>query len=416
MTRRVLIFWALLHLLFYSGCKDDDQPGYSQAINPLWEYNFKVGYSSSIYPTIYNNIVLYSSLKDPSSDGSANDKLIALDKTSGKLIWEWSDLFWDKYEHFPSEGQKRPIFENIMIMAIGGRNYVIDLSTGQTVWKNKTMTSLSHLSQDASLIYRVNIYDIGDIGMYSNQLMEADIHTGSWQKVFEATGGDSLRQFLTVPTIYTEQSDKIFIMGNSTLVEKQRPDKGYSTPYLISYNKTKEIINYKVQLDDPGFFSVVDWYPIIDSNKVYLLVDKLIVCHDLGTGNRIWERRFPGNFVFSGALLDNGRIYANRDGSDPTLYCIDAETGSIIWETPSAGTSSPLQLHKGVLYFVGGSDGLFHCVNATTGKFIYSIKAPSQYKDHNDFFSRICTVDHDTDKIYVASYTTAYCYPTVTLK
>jgi outer membrane protein assembly factor BamB len=364
-------------------------------------------------------MVLYSSLKETSPDGSANDKLIALDKAKGKLIWEWSDLLRDSYEHFDEDSN--PLLGNILAMSTGSRNYAIDLSTGQTVWRNQTKPSVGNMSKHNSQVYRIDIYDPEDNGIYSEQIMEADISTGNWQKVFEVTGGDSLRQGLTVPTFYTNQEgDEEMIIGNTTIVEnspsKQRPDKGYIIPYLINYNKTKAVVNYIVQLSEPSLYAAIDWFPIIDNNKVYLLVDKLIVCHDLGTGNRIWERKFDGNFLFSGALLDSGKIYANRDGSDPTLYCIDAATGSIIWETPSAGTSSPLQLHKGVLYFVGGSDGLFHCVNATNGKFIYSIKAPSQYKDHNDFFSTICTVDHETDKVYVASYTTAYCYPTVTLK
>jgi outer membrane protein assembly factor BamB len=412
--KHLMIIVGCLQILLYSSCKEDDKLGYNQAINPLWEYNYKVGYTGGIIPVIHDNKVMFSSLKETSPDGSANDKLIALDKASGKLIWEWSDLFWDKYENF-DENSNKPIFENILAFAIGSRNYTVNLNDGTTSWKNKTGTSDSHVGINNDQIYRTVTYSPADIGIFSDQILEASIHTGEWHKVFEVSGGDSLRQSLSIPVFLKDSiGDEIMIMHNSTIEETGT--KNYTTPYLISYNRTKEKINYEVQLDEPGLYSGVDWFPIVENDKVYLLVGKLIKCYDLKTGKEIWSRRFNGDFLFSGALLDNGKIYANRDGSDPTLYCIDAETGSIIWETPSAGTSSPLQLHKGVLYFVGGSDGLFHCVNAATGKFIYSIKAPSQYKDHNDFFSRGCSVDHDTDKIYVASYTTAYCYPTVTLK
>jgi len=79
------------------------------------------------------------------------------------------------------------------------------------------------------------------------------------------------------------------------------------------------------------------------------------------------------------------------------------------------GMSSPIQYHKGVLYFIGG--GLFHIVNASSGKYICKIKAPSAYTDSNDFFTASgCTVDHENDRIYLSSQTRAYCYPTLDLK
>jgi outer membrane protein assembly factor BamB len=246
--------------------------------------------------------------------------------------------------------------------------------------------------------------------------MEADIHSGKWNKIFEVKGGDSLNQRLTPPVFYkTESGDDVLIMANSVIDERARATKGHVKPYLISYNRTQKKLNYEIQLDEPGLYSRVDGVPIIDGDKVYLLVESLMACHDIKTGKRIWERRFKADFLFSGAIIENGRIYANREGSDPTLYCVDANTGSIIWETPSAGTSSPLQYHDGVIYFVGGNTGLLHIVNAETGQHIYKITAPSQYTNPDDFFSAKCTVDRADDMLYVTSQTTAYCYPTIEL-
>jgi outer membrane protein assembly factor BamB len=360
--------------------------------------------------------VLFSSFKEAKNDLSSNDKLIAIDKESGQLLWEWSDLFWENYEQFDHLSSK-VIYNDILAFTIGSRNYALSINSGTTLWKNQTATSLSNLRGKNNLIYRASILDPPEISSYCEKIMEADIQSGNWSVIFEVNGGDSLRQGLTIPTFYEDfNGDELMLMANSIVNRQQNEAKGYVTPYLINYNKTKNQLNYTVQLDEPGLYSRVDWFPIVDNGRVFLLVESLMACHDIKTGNRIWAKRFKSDFLFSGAILDNGKIYANCEGLYPSLYCINAETGAIIWEKPSAGTCSPLQYHKGVLYFVGGSTGLLHIVNASNGKEIHNIKAPSQFKDHDDFFSRKCTVDKETDRLYVTSQTTAYCYPTVNVQ
>lgn len=414
---RVLLFLGILtQLLFYSSCREDELPGYNQAINPIWDYNYNVGYSGSIMPILNGEMVFFSSFKELSPDLSSNDKLIALNKLNGKLIWEWSDFLTDKYAHMPAKRLKY-IFSDILAFAVGSQNFAINLSNGETLWKNRTQPSLGDVRGDKSQIYRIDVYEPQDIGIHCEQLMRANIQSGEWEMIFEVKGGDSLRQGLTVPTFFKHPNgDETMIMANSVVDNTLNETKGYVTPYLINYNKTRNEMIYEVVLDNPGLYSRVDWFPIIEGDLVYLLVETLMVCHNINTGERVWEKRFTGDFLFSGAIIRDGRIYANRDGYDPTLYCIDALTGSIIWQTLSSGTSSPLEYHKGIIYFIGGSDGLFYVVNATTGQIIYKIKAPSAFEDSNDFFTATgCKVDTIEEKVYLSSQTTAYCYPTATL-
>jgi hypothetical protein len=70
-----------------------------------------------------------------------------------------------------------------------------------------------------------------------------------------------------------------------------------------------------------------------------------------------------------------------------------------------------LNYYEGKIYQVTG--GRLKVVDAMSGTELASIKAPSSYTDDNDFFNAVCTVDPETGYVYVSSFSTAYCYPSL---
>jgi outer membrane protein assembly factor BamB len=92
------------------------------------------------------------------------------------------------------------------------------------------------------------------------------------------------------------------------------------------------------------------------------------------------------------------------------IYSLNPENGNINWQTDSRG-GSRLQYHNGVIYFTAGA--LLRAVDATTGEKLLAIEAPSRADDDGAYFQPVLTIDHDNDRIYTASYTHAYCYPTL---
>ncbi len=388
-------------LVFVMGsCNEDEQPGYDQAINPLWEYNFNVGPTNGITPVVYKDRVIFSSSIGSSTGSSGNDKLIALGKSDGELLWEWSDHFESSYESFGASNLK-PIYQDVMALTIGSRNFAVNLSTGKTVWKNRNAntTSSSDLTNLGSHLFRTDITSTG--GRHDQRIMKSDFLKGEWQQVYSVDGTD--RQGLEVPSFYFEpDGDTVLIFTNTVLKGDQ------VIPYLISYNKTKKKENYTAQLEsNPNGFSAVDWFPIIKGEQVYIAVDKALVCYNVVTGERMWERQLNANLLAAGFILVNDRIYANSEGYG-YVWCIDAQNGNVIWKKTSPGTSSQLQFYNNTIYFVGGTD--LNVMDASTGSLLATIKAPSSYKDSNDFFS-YCTIDPETGMLFITSYSTAYCYP-----
>lgn len=400
----------VLDILSFSSCKENE-PGYNQILNPLWEYDFQVGYTSSIQPEIWENLVMYSSSIEASEDLSSNDKLVALDKEEGNLVWEWSDHFEPIYQGFSVKSLK-PIYSGAIAITIGGRNFCINLTNGVTIWKNRnaTTTSSSSLTHIGNRLFRTDVGDLATDGRYVERIMEADFLTGNWSEVLELSGGDTLRQGVQVPSVFTsDNGDTILVFTNSTY----NPQERVSHPRLLSYNLTTRSFIYDVSLGNPESGNVVDGYPVIDQSRgvVYLAVNDVMKCRNLYTGEPVWERQLNSSLLFSGFLVVGGRIFANSEGLDPTLWSINAETGKVIWSKPSAGTSSLLQYFNETIYFVGGSDGILHIVDALGGETLALIKAPSQFKDQNDYFSNNCKIDPQTGRLYVNSQRTAYCYP-----
>jgi len=70
-----------------------------------------------------------------------------------------------------------------------------------------------------------------------------------------------------------------------------------------------------------------------------------------------------------------------------------------------------MQEHKGVVYYTDGIS--LRGVDAASGEVLLEVEAPSRANDDGAFFQPVLTIDHENDRIYTASYTHAYCYPTL---
>ena len=108
-----------------------DEDPKKNSYQPLWEYNFDIGYFSSIDPILHNNKVIYSALDEKKNDFSANSTLEAFDKEEGKMIWRWDKTIDDSYDQFYFESEYY-LNDNILYISTG-IDYAIDLQQGNTV-------------------------------------------------------------------------------------------------------------------------------------------------------------------------------------------------------------------------------------------------------------------------------------------
>ena len=74
-------------------------------------------------------------------------------------------------------------------------------------------------------------------------------------------------------------------------------------------------------MNQPNLNGVVLAPPIIYKGKFYANIGHQLVCHDIATGNQVWVRDFPQDFMFSGFIIEENKIIANNE--DTFTYCLN---------------------------------------------------------------------------------------------
>ena len=64
-----------------------------------------------------------------------------------------------------------------------------------------------------------------------------------------------------------------------------------------------------------------------------------LLCANLKTGAHVWDREIPAD-VISAPIIDAGRVYFTC--FDGTSFCLNADSGGVVWKKANSGTSAPL--------------------------------------------------------------------------
>jgi outer membrane protein assembly factor BamB len=183
--------------------------------------------------------------------------------------------------------------------------------------------------------------------------------------------------------------------------------------YLGLYDKSTDQWIYERKLMAPPTVNTGAYEPKIYNGKLYAWVGKNIVCHDLETGEQLWIRSFPQDFLFSGFIIVEDKIIANNE--DTFTYCLDPNNGNIIWKTETSGTSGRMSYLNGIVYFVGGSSGKLHAIDINTGKHVWKIDAEKLGEPSESIFKTnavyVLPVDNNHPaRVIALSHLYAYCF------
>jgi outer membrane protein assembly factor BamB len=125
--------------------------------------------------------------------------------------------------------------------------------------------------------------------------------------------------------------------------------------------------------------------------------DDKVYCLNAETGSKVWEYT-TGNDVNSSPAVSEGYVYVGSD--DRRLYCLDAETGSKIWEyTTGAGVLSSPAVSGGYVY-VGSTDDKVYCLNAETGTKVWEYETGGFVWSSPAVSGGYVYVGSDDDKVY----------------
>ncbi len=114
------------------------------------------------------------------------------------------------------------------------------------------------------------------------------------------------------------------------------------------------------------------WYvqssPAVANGKVYVgSYDNYLYCLDSETGALVWKICCSAS---SSPAVVGGRVYVGS--SDHKVYCLSAAKGAYVWSytTGNVVESSPAVVDGRV--YVGSNDNKLHCLNATTGAHLWN--------------------------------------------
>lgn len=322
------------------------------------------------YPIYYSgNIVIHT------TNGDNSRRLTMLNSDNGEIIWHWDDhvfpqstaRFIDISYYFQKD--------HLLTWQLGGRSYCVNLNNGSTHWKHR---------RDKSYNVRItgfgNTYFIfGDSESSYHEYTESvaykgDLQTGDISEYIIPNFSISVvapgNRIGDVTDINPYSANGVQYLA----VVWQEPTNAVNDwqTFLGLYNTSDNSWVYeKTPMNNPVASGVLFGKSIIYQNKIYANVGSKIVCHDILTGQKLWDRQFASDFSFSGFIIEEDKIIANCE--DAYTYCLNPQTGEQLWRTQSAGTSSKISYLNGVVYFAGGSTGRLHAIEVATGKMLWSI-------------------------------------------
>jgi len=373
----------LVFFLFMASCHKEentdtrtDENGVITSLPYQWKkslhLNGAVSNSTFDIPIKYNgNIAI------PTTNGGNNRLMTLINSNNGDFIWSWDDRYQPETERIGIYYDHQN--NGLLTYQTGDRSYCINLDDGTTQWKFR---------RDSPFDVRITGLNGNyfTFGQSTTQLQQYDESVGFKGNLETGELNEFIIPNFTINNIapgnrigdVTRIEPYIYNGVQHLVITWQEPQNVNSIndwqTYLGLYNYETNDWGYeKKMMNEPNINGVVLAPPVIYQGKIYANIGHQLVCHNIATGNQVWVRDFPQDFMFSGFIIEEDKIIANNE--DTFTYCLNPENGNIIWKTESSGTSGRISYLNGIVYFVGGSTGKLHAIDVSTGKHVWKINA-----------------------------------------
>jgi outer membrane protein assembly factor BamB len=272
-------------------------------------------------------------LKDKVIQGNAYDGVVAVNRTSGQVLWRIAVTGG-------VEGGVTIINDYLFFGGNDGHFYSASAVDGKVLWRIpvRSETLAAPLLEDGVVYF-----------LTGNNVLHA----------VDALDGHEL-------WIYTRVDSQNFsIRGASMPAYKDGAVLlGFSDGYLVSLNAKSGALKWETSLNKNKRFRDIDSTPVIDGSLVYVTgYDSHLYCVNVQTGELVWKAE-PGGF---GKVLLVGEklFYSSSKGE---VLAIDKKNGSTLWKFKlSEGIATSPVLFKNYLAF-GESQGALRLLELETGR------------------------------------------------
>ncbi len=332
--------------------------------------------------------------------------LHSIDIETGESRWKWNDFLEPEWEEW-SVGFPYT-YDKYLFVQDGSRVYCLDLTTGKTFWKKRyDFVTEFHVSGLGSKYFSIGVrytpekYSEADV--YIGDLLQGSekdsILTPNYSREQVSADYSTLGNIYSVVPYMNDASDTVLLI-NYADYDKE----GQSIFYLGKYNLTKRQWLYENKPSAGTSY--------LFEGRLYSFTGGVIMCHNITTGDIIWQTPFPHGF-FSPFIIAEDKVLANCE--DTYLYALDIATGRQLYKVKSSGTSGAMSYLNGVVYYVGGGDGLLHAVEVSTGKHLWKIESPDLSIRSGAWFKTegigvVAGENGERGKVLVSSFLSAFCY------
>ena len=280
--------------------------------------------------------------------GDANGDLTCVDRLSGKILWQYNLGEWVR---------SRPVLidEDIVAATLDGKVHCVD-SSGTIRWSTQVSSHPIYADAAAS----------------NEQIVVADSNL----RVFCLDSAGNLRwQKTTLPSFENERGELIYtdqLAGGTFYQSKPTAYRGklyFGTPsgflFAVDAASGREVWRFEMG-------AAISVGPACADGKIYggqQGGERFFYCIDAETGALVWKQTLPGGWVWGSATVEDGMVYV------PTVsghaICLDGNTGHIIWMYPTAKSIPAEPAIEGDLIYFGSWSNSLYAFDKRTGEVVW---------------------------------------------
>ena len=280
--------------------------------------------------------------------GGADKQFYCLDAQNGKKLWQVESDDWIRSSPVIND-------KNIYFATISGKLYKVS-HKGKVKWNKKISTHA---------IY-ADLVSNGEELLITDSNLKLYCFNNKGKKVWEKN---------ILCGFPNDQGERVFtdqLSGGTFYQSKPTAADGnlvFGTPsgFLYSVNAETGKENWKFEMG--GAISVG---AALADGKVYAGQqggERFFYCLDAQTGDLVWKQTVPGGWVWGSATVDDGMVYV------PTVngyaLCLDGETGHIVWMYPTAKSVPAEPAVDGDLVYFGSWSRSLYAFNKKTGEIVW---------------------------------------------
>ncbi|MFY0654940.1 MAG: PQQ-binding-like beta-propeller repeat protein [Cyclobacteriaceae bacterium] len=286
--------------------------------------------------------------------GTNAGSVYCLDKVSGEIKWQYkvSDPEPNAFRHFSTS---YVVGDKVFIGSATKKLLSLDKKTGKLLAEYKTSDWVrSRPVADESFVYVVSI---------NGEVSKLDHHSGL-KEVWKKQVGD---HYILSDLVLS--NDRL-LLTNTDLYAYCLDTKKGKELWKHSVIKSFMIDDYRVLTDQVAGGAYYESKPTAAQGKVFIgSPNGFLYAVDADSGKEVWKFEVGGS-ICGAPVIANDKVYFGSQGGEEYYYCVNVNTGKLIWKQLVGWVWGSANYSDGMIY-LPGVDGYVNCLNAETGTIVW---------------------------------------------